>query len=382
MEALYYYIPIISLVFLAISIFTDYFFHKLRNLPPRPWLPPLPIIGHLYLLNKPLHRSLAKLSAKHGPIQLLQFGSRRVLAVSSPSIAVECLTKNDIVFANRPQLLAGINFFMTNSHTQYACFYLFIYFNTFIPGKYLGYNYSSLVFAPYGDHWRNLRRISTLEIFSSHRLTEFEPIRADEVRHMMRKLYRSSLKPDTVVHVRPMLVDVTLNVVMRMISGKRYYHSKDDVLTDYSKDDVLIDEEKEKAHRFQEIVNEILKLMGATNIGDFVPMLRWLGVSKLEKRLISLQAKRDLFMQELLEELKENMENCSNGKQRKNMIQMLLSLQNSEPELYTDELIRSMTLVNSNKKYYILFLHFTPSNNHINELNYFERKLLCNKIHI
>ncbi|KAM0066617.1 putative isoflavone 3'-hydroxylase [Helianthus debilis subsp. tardiflorus] len=343
MEALYYYIPIISLVFLAISIFTDYFFHKLRNLPPRPWLPPLPIIGHLYLLNKPLHRSLAKLSAKHGPIQLLQFGSRRVLAVSSPSIAVECLTKNDIVFANRPQLLAG---------------------------KYLGYNYSSLVFAPYGDHWRNLRRISTLEIFSSHRLTEFEPIRADEVRHMMCKLYRSSLKPDTVVHVRPMLVELTLNVVMRMISGKRYYSSKDEV---------LIDAEKEKAHKFQEIVNEILKLMGATNVGDFVPMLRWLGVSKLEKRLISLQAKRDLFMQELLEELKENMENCSNGKQRKNMIQMLLSLQNSEPELYTDELIRSMTLVNSNKKYYILFLHFTPSNNHINELNYFERKLLLIK---
>ncbi|KAJ0756588.1 putative isoflavone 2'-hydroxylase [Helianthus annuus] len=318
MEALYYYIPLISLMFLAISIFTDYFFHKLRNLPPRPWLPPLPIIGHLYLLNKPLHRSLAKVSAKHGPIQLLQFGSRRVLVVSSPSIAEECLTKNDIVFANRPQLLAG---------------------------KYLGYNYTSLVFAPYGDHWRNLRRISSLEIFSSHRLTEFEPIRADEVRHMMCKLYQSSLKLDPVVHVRPMLVDLTLNVVMRMISGKRYY---------YSKDDVLIDEEKEKAHRFQEIVTEILKLVGATNIGDHVPMLRWLGVSKLEKRLIALQAKRDLFMQELLEELKENMD--SNGKQRKNMIQKLLSLQNSEPELYTDELIRSMTLVNSNKKilYFIL----------------------------
>ncbi|XP_022032107.1 cytochrome P450 81E8 [Helianthus annuus] len=309
MEALYYYIPLISLIFLAISIFTDYFFHKLQNLPPRPWLPPLPIIGHLYLLNKPFHRSLAKLSTKHGPVQLLQFGSRRVLVVSSPSTAEECLTKNDIVFANRPELLAG---------------------------KYLGYNYTSLVFAPYGDHWRNLRRISSLEIFSSHRLTEFEPIRADEVHHMTHKLYQSSLKLDTVVHVRPILVDLTLNVVMRMISGKRYY---------YSKDDVLIDEEKEKAHRFQEIVNEILKLVGATNVGDFVPMLRWLGVSKLEKRLIALQAKRDLFMQELLEELKENMETCSNGKQRKNMIQMLLSLQKSEPELYTDELIRSMMLI-------------------------------------
>ncbi|KAI3773728.1 hypothetical protein L1987_48258 [Smallanthus sonchifolius] len=306
MEAFYLFIP---LIFLVISTFTGYFLHKLHNLPPRPWLPPLPIIGHLYLLNKPLHKSLANLSAKNGPIQLLQFGSRPVLVVSSPLSAEECLTKNDIVFANRPRLLAG---------------------------KYLGYNYTSLVFAPYGDHWRNLRHVSSLEILSSHRIREFEPIRADEVRLMMHKLYLSSSEKPTVVQVKPMLVDLTLNVVMRMISGKRYYYSRDDVLTE---------EEKEKAHRFQEIVTEIFKVMGATNVGDYLPVLRWLGVSKLEKRLISLQAKRDLFMQELMEELKESMGNCSNGKQKRNMIQMLLSLQKSEPECYTDEMIRSIMLV-------------------------------------
>ncbi|KAI7726006.1 LOW QUALITY PROTEIN: hypothetical protein M8C21_006508, partial [Ambrosia artemisiifolia] len=304
MEAFYYYMP---LILLAIFIFTDYFLHKLQNLPPRPWLPPLPIIGHLYLLKKPLHRSLAKLSAKHGPVQLLQFGSRRVLVVSSPSAAEECFTKNDMSFANRPRVLAG---------------------------KYLGNNYTSLVFAPYGNHYRNLRRISYHEVFSSHRLKEFEPIRADEVCRMMRKLFRSSLKHDTVV--RPMLVDLTLNVVMRMISGKRYCYSKDDVLTN---------EEKEKANRFKEIVNEIMKFMGATNVGDYLPMLRWLGVSKLEQRLISLKAKRDLFMQELVEEIKESMEDCCDGKQRKNMIQMLLFHQKSEPDFYTDEMIRSIMLV-------------------------------------
>ncbi|KAI3773732.1 hypothetical protein L1987_48263 [Smallanthus sonchifolius] len=319
MVAFYLFIPVMLLV---ISIFTDYFLHKLQNLPPRPWLPPLPIIGHLYLLNKPLHRTLAKLSAKHGPIQLLQFGSRPVLVVSSPSSAEECLSKKDIVFANRPRLLAG---------------------------KYLGYNYTSLVFAPYGDHWRNLRRVSSLQILSSHRLREFEPIRADEVRLMMGKLFRSSSKRPAVVQVKPMLVDLTLNAVMRMISGKRYYYSREDVLTE---------EEKENAHRFQEIVTEIFKLMGASHVGDFVPIFRWLGVSKLEKRLISLQAKRDLFMQELMEELKESMGNCSNGKQKRNMIQMLLSLQKSEPECYTDEMIRSIMLVPRNNLFMFFYFRF------------------------
>ncbi|KAL8265042.1 hypothetical protein R6Q59_023172 [Mikania micrantha] len=271
MEEFYLLIPLV-LVLLAISIFTDYWIHKLQNLPPRPWLPPLPIIGHLYLLKKPLHRSLAKLSANHGSIQLLRFGSRPVLVISSPSAAEECLTKNDVVFANRPQLLA-----------------------------------------------------------------EFEPIRVDEVRLMLRKLYRASSEKPTVVQVKPMLVDLTLNAVMRMISGKRYCYSKDDVLTD---------EEKEKAHRFQEIVSEIFKVMGATNYGDFIPILRWLGVSKLEKRLMSLQAKRDMFMVELIEELKQNMKGCSHDpKQKRNLIQMLLWMQKSEPQCYTDEMIRSMMLV-------------------------------------
>ncbi|GJY22180.1 cytochrome P450 81E8-like protein [Tanacetum coccineum] len=219
MEVFYFYIPFILLI---ISTITDHLLHRFQNLPPRPWLPPLPIIGHLYLLKRPLHKSIAKLSAIHGPIQLLQFGLRRVLVVSSPSAAEECLTKNDIVFANRPQLLAG---------------------------KYLGYNYTSLVFAPYVDHWQNLRRISAIEVLSSQRLHEFEPIRAHEVYLMMRKLYKTSFKQATKVQVKPLLVDLTLNAMMRMISGKRYYYSKNDVLTE---------QEKEKAHRFQEIVTKIL----------------------------------------------------------------------------------------------------------------------------
>ncbi|KAF2324310.1 hypothetical protein GH714_012249 [Hevea brasiliensis] len=85
---------------------------------------------------------------------LLDFGYRRVLLVSSPSAVEECFTKNDVVFANRPRLLHG---------------------------KHLGYNYTSLVWAPYGDLWRNLRKLSSLEILSSHRLQLLSSIRSDEV---------------------------------------------------------------------------------------------------------------------------------------------------------------------------------------------------------
>ncbi|KAJ6394904.1 hypothetical protein OIU77_024005, partial [Salix suchowensis] len=44
----------------------------------------------------------------------------------------------------------------------------------------------------YGELWRNLRRISALEIFSSARLTSLFSIRSDEVNILMRRLHSIS----------------------------------------------------------------------------------------------------------------------------------------------------------------------------------------------
>ncbi|RVW67707.1 Isoflavone 2'-hydroxylase [Vitis vinifera] len=88
MEATYLCLPF----FLALYLSTRHWLQKLKNLPPSPFLT-FPIIGHLYLLKKPLHRTLADLSARYGPIVFLRLGSRQTLLVSSPSAAEECLSK-------------------------------------------------------------------------------------------------------------------------------------------------------------------------------------------------------------------------------------------------------------------------------------------------
>ncbi|KAK4352158.1 hypothetical protein RND71_027676 [Anisodus tanguticus] len=306
---------------LALYIITKHFLRKLRNHPPAPFLI-LPIIGHLYLFKKPLQRSLAKISDRHGTVLLLQFGSRKVLLVSSPSAAEECFTKNDIIFANRPHLMAG---------------------------KHLGYNFTSLAWSSYGDHWRNLRRITSIEMFSTHRLQMFHGIRVDEVKSMVKRI-NSSAMAEKSVDMKSTFFELMLNVMMRTIAGKRDLLLQ---LFDYLNFH-FVDEENvediEEATRFREMVQETFRIGGATNVGDFLPALKLL-VSKLEKSLVVLQQNRDEFMQDMIKNCRKRMEKEGTVTasevegNKKSLIEVLLTLQEKEPEYYKDEIIRSLMLV-------------------------------------
>ncbi|WRX31202.1 Cytochrome P450 - like 10 [Theobroma cacao] len=300
MEAsIFYYVVFFRfLYFLTKRLLQD------KGLPPSPALS-LPIIGHLHLIKRPLHRTLAKLSQQHGPVLFFHFGSRPVVVVSSPSAAEECFTKNDVIFANRPRLLAG---------------------------KHLGYDYTTLLWAPYGDHWRNLRRMASLEILSSNRVQKNLGIRMDEVRSLILRLYRSSNGGGfQVVEMKSILFELALNVMMRMTAGKRYFREGD--------------EELEEEGKFKEIVTEAIQLSGATNIGDFLPVLQWIGLNKIEKKLSILQMKRDGFMQNLIEERRKSVTDSYSEKRSKTLVDVVLSLQETDPEYYTDNMIRGLLQV-------------------------------------
>uniref|UniRef100_A0A2N9FSA9 Cytochrome P450 n=1 Tax=Fagus sylvatica TaxID=28930 RepID=A0A2N9FSA9_FAGSY len=267
-----------------------------KHLPPSP--PSLPIIGHLHLIKKPLHRTFHHLSQKYGHIFSLKFGSQLVVIVSSPSAVEECFTKNDVVLANRPP---------------------------FLLGKHLGYNNTTLLQSSYGDHWRNLRRISALEIFSTSRLNEFSSIRSNEVKHLLRRLSRNSCHGFAKVELQSMLLEMTFNNIMRMVAGKRYYGEglKDD----------------EEVRQFREIMKEAFAYGGASNPTEFVPILRWIDYGSLEKKLKNLSKRSDAFLQGLIDEHRRKEEEGNT------MIDHLLSLQKSQPEYYTDQIIKGLIMV-------------------------------------
>ncbi|CAN1776268.1 Cytochrome P450 81Q32, partial [Linum perenne] len=267
------------------------------NLPPSP--PSLPLIGHLHLLKEPLHRTLQYLSSKYGPIYFLSIGTRNVVVVSSPSLAEECFTKNDIVFANRPGIIGA---------------------------QILNYDHTTVGSAPYGPHWRNLRRLSAVELFSTTRLDSFLHIRHEEARLLIRDLFTTVGSGNfSKVEMKSRLLGLSMNVIMRMVAGKRYYGTKG-----------------EEGEGFQDVIRELFDVGGASNPADFFPVLRWIDFRGMEKRMWRAREKSDAFCQGLVDEHRNRKEAPAGD--RKTMIDTMLSLQKSDPETYSDDIIKGQVL--------------------------------------
>ncbi|KAB1220301.1 Cytochrome P450 81D11 [Morella rubra] len=295
--------------FLTVVFIIKLLHRRNRNSPPSPFC--WPIIGHLHLCRPPLYKALEALSLRYGPILSLKLGCRSFLVVSSPSAVEECFTKNDRVFANRPRIMAG---------------------------DYLSYNYTALALAPYGHSWRSLRRFAAVEIFSQTSLQKSSIIRREEVNSLLRHVFKASRgKPNKVqFSLRYLLSLLTVNIVTRMVTGEPYV-GEEAAGTDVG---------KQRLESFLEIYFSSLII----NMCDFFPALRWIGYKGLEKSIIRLQAKRDEFFQRLIEESKQKQtsslsaSNLVEVEKERTMIESLLSLRESEPEFYSDDVIKGMIL--------------------------------------
>jgi len=90
------------------------------------------------------------------------------------------------------------------------------------------------------------------------------------------------------VELRSMLLDLTSNIIMRMVAGKRYYG-----------EDV---KEIEEARIFKEIMEEFAECIAVRNLGDMIPLLQWIDFTGHLKKLDRLSKKMDVFLQGLVDE--------------------------------------------------------------------------------
>ncbi|XP_016733281.1 cytochrome P450 82A4-like [Gossypium hirsutum] len=230
-----------------------------------------PIIGHLRLLGgpQPPHISLGNLADKYGGIFTIRLGVNRALVVSNWEIAKECLTINDKAFATRPKLASS---------------------------EILGYNCAMIAFAPYGPYWRQVRKFATIELLSNHRLELLKPVRESEVKASLQQLYQLWNKKKSrncgkvMVEMKRWFRDVTLNVILRIVVGKRIPNSY----------------EGGETVKWKKSLDDLFELTGKFVVSDALPYLRWLDVGGDKKLLEKVAKELDQVVEEWLQEHKEN----------------------------------------------------------------------------
>ncbi|KAJ4839080.1 hypothetical protein Tsubulata_044198, partial [Turnera subulata] len=279
---------------LCILILTKIFLRRKKNLPPCPFA--LPVIGHIHLLSDPVYKSLQTLSKKYGRVMSLKLGSRSVIVVSSPSAMEECITKNDVVFANRP-----------------------------VPRH-------------YGHYWRTLRRQTVVEIFSPKGIRKYSSTIQEEVRSLLCRLHKvSSLGTQQKVDLNFLIGVLVTNTSMRIAFGKRCLGDKE----------AETEVEKEWLEEFKRMAFPSLMMQ----ICDYIPILRLIGYGGIEKNMKKAQKKRDEYFQNLFDDIRlkrkrSRLDETSSGSQgNRSVAEVLMDMQESDPNLYSDEIVKSTSIM-------------------------------------
>jgi alpha-guaiene 2-oxidase len=124
----------------------------------------------------------------------------------------------------------------------------------------LGYGSNGVIFMN-GPHWRQLRRICSLELFSSKREKSFSLIRQEEINSMLKSI--SLLPENLTVNLSAKACEVSNNITVGAAFGGKCKHRA----------------------MFLENLSDVLELFAGFNLSDLFPSLSWLDVNTKRKLL-------------------------------------------------------------------------------------------------
>ncbi|GFP93744.1 cytochrome p450 71d95 [Phtheirospermum japonicum] len=249
---------------------------KPENLPPGP--PKLPVIGHLHhLLGGLPHHALRRVAQKYGPVLHLQLGQVSAVVITSRHAAKEVLKSQDPACADRPESIGS---------------------------KIIGYDNTDIIFSPYAEYWRQMRKICILELLGPKNSKSFMSMRLDEVNHLVKSLQSSSAKP---VNITNKIFAFTSSTMCRAAFGKAVIRDRETLVA---------------------MFKEASAMAGGFLAGDFFPSFKLLHVLSWNRyKLSRMQRKLDAILDGIVEEHRSKRSGEFGGE---DIVDVLLRMQKNE----------------------------------------------------
>uniref|UniRef100_A0ACD5YNJ7 Uncharacterized protein n=1 Tax=Avena sativa TaxID=4498 RepID=A0ACD5YNJ7_AVESA len=265
------------------------------RLPPSPWA--LPVIGHLHHLAGALpHRALRDLARRHGPLMMLRLGELDAVVASS---AREIMKTHGASFASRP----------LTSMQQMA----------------YGHD-EGLIFAPYGDAWRQLRKICTVELLSSRHVQSFAPVREEELGRLLRSVAAAaSASANSPVNLSEGVSAYVADATVRAIVGSQFTQ-RDEYLR---------------------MLQEGLKIVPGMTLPDIFPSSRIVRLlSGVPGKILRHSRGMKKFMDAIIQEHQESRVSRDGDREAEDLLDVLLRLQKEADSQYplTTENIKTVML--------------------------------------
>ncbi|KAJ4758362.1 Cytochrome P450 [Rhynchospora pubera] len=282
--------PAVSLFLAVVSLFLLYTFTKKNysrnntHLPPHP--PKLPFLGNLLQIGSLPHQSLNFLSLKYGPLMLVYLGETPYLIVSSSDMAEAVMRTYDLTFATRPPSVAS---------------------DILLAGD--------MAFGPYGNIWRQMRKISTTHLLSSKNILTYKTMKEEEIRYMMQEVKNQAcLSNGVAIDMSKILYSFANNIICRIVSGKFF-------------------RDEGKSDLFRELIEENVAILGAFSFSDLFPSLACLeGILGLSGKSKKHKIRWDKLLDEVIELHIQRRECGDDGDIHENFVDVLLSSQ-KDPEM-------------------------------------------------
>ncbi|GJN36952.1 hypothetical protein PR202_gb25859 [Eleusine coracana subsp. coracana] len=227
-------------------------------LPPSP--ASLPVIGHLHLLRRPVHRTFHELAGKLGPLMHIRLGSTHCVVASTAAVASELIRSHEAAISERPQTAVARQF---------------------------AYGSAGFAFAPYNAHWRFMKRLCVSELLGPRTVEQLRPVRRAGTVSLLRELLvflANSNKQQQPVDLTRELIRLSNTSIIRMVAS-----TVPGSVTDEA----------------QELVKEVAELVGAFNVAEYIPVCRDWDMQGLGKRAADVHRRFDVLLEDLIRHKEE-----------------------------------------------------------------------------